>query len=134
MNNVEIQYSPPDIDSYLQLRKIAGLRERSRSAAEIGLKNSLFVVSFYSSSGKIIAMGRVVGDGGCNFEVVDIAVDPKHQSKGFGRKIMGEIMKYLQENVPKQSYVSLIANSPWLYEKFGFELCAPELQGMQLKW
>ncbi|WP_460225703.1 GNAT family N-acetyltransferase, partial [Aurantivibrio infirmus] len=131
---MEVKHSPPDIESYLRLRKISGLRERTRAAAEIGLKNSLFAVTLLDEKGEVIGMGRVVGDGGCNFEVVDIAVDPNFQGQGLGRKIMEEIMEYLKEHVPEQSYVSLIANTPWLYEKFGFEYCAPKFHGMQIKW
>ncbi|WP_373454357.1 hypothetical protein [Cereibacter changlensis] len=27
-------------------------------------------------------MGRLIGDGGCFFQIVDIAVDPSHQGQG----------------------------------------------------
>ena len=71
----------PDVEGYLHLRKITGLSPRSRKAFEIGLPNSLFAVSIFDKE-MLIGMGRVVGDGGCNFEVVDIAVDPQYQARG----------------------------------------------------
>jgi GNAT superfamily N-acetyltransferase len=131
---VQIVLEAPTIQDYLKLRRVSGLRERTTQAAEIGLKSSLFAVTLYMEGGEAIGMGRVVGDGGCNFEVVDIAVHPDYQGQGYGRLIMEHIMDFLRKNVPKGSYVSLIANTPWLYEKFGFEPCAPRLTGMHLRW
>ncbi|MFD2882298.1 hypothetical protein ACFTAO_51075 [Paenibacillus rhizoplanae] len=31
-------------------------------------------------------MGRVIGDGGCFFQVTDIAVKPSFQGRGLGKK------------------------------------------------
>ena len=121
----------PDIESYLRLRKITGLSARSREAAELGLPNSLFAVSIYNGD-KLIGMGRIVGDCECNFEVVDIAVDPQYQGQGLGRIIMESIMAYLNTNAPAGSYISLIADVPELYQKFGFKNCSPRSEGMYL--
>lgn len=79
--------------------------------------------------------GRVVGDGGCNFEVVDIAVHPEYQRQGLRGLVMNSVMSYIEENAPKTAYVSLIADhhSPALYSKFGFEPTAPVLIGMGYK-
>jgi len=56
----------------------------------MGLPNSLYAVQF-RLDGELIAMGRVIGDGGCFFQIVDIAVDPAHQGQGLGRRIMEHI-------------------------------------------
>ncbi len=132
MTKSYVKIESPKVDDYLRLRHVCGLRQRTREAAETGLMNSLYAVTLYNTEGCAIGMGRVVGDGGCNFEVVDIAVDPDYQGNGFGRLIVEHVMNYLESNVPLQSYVSLVANTPWLYEKFRFEPCAPKLTGMQL--
>ena len=122
----------PDVDSYLRLRKITGLSARSGKAAEIGLPNSLYAV-IIKDQDKTIGMGRVVGDGGCNFEIVDIAVDPVYQGQGLGRIIMESILDYLDQNAPEGAYVSLIGDVPAMYEKFGFKDCKPSL-GMYRKY
>ena len=77
-------------------------------------------------------MGRVVGDGGCNFEVVDIAVHPDYQRQGLGTLVMAAIMSYIETNAPKSAYVSLIADNhaSALYAKFGFQPTAPDSIGM----
>ena len=122
----------PDIDSYLRLRKNTGLSPRSRKAAELGLPNSLFAVTVYDDE-KVVGMGRVIGDGGCNYEVVDVAIEPEYQGKRLGRSVMEAIMTYLDKNAPEGSYISLIADVPALYEKFGFKLCSPNSEGMYIR-
>ncbi|WP_291561225.1 MULTISPECIES: GNAT family N-acetyltransferase [unclassified Clostridium] len=137
MNNIikdiEIKHSTPSIEDYLNLRKISGLGEKSIEAAEKGLKNSLYSVIIYHKD-LLIGMGRVIGDGGCFFQVVDIAVTPNFQGNGIGKIIMREIMNYLETSVPKGGYVSLIADDPAnnLYEKFGFKYTYPRSYGMYI--
>lgn len=68
-------------------------------------------------------MGHMIGDGGCPFQVADIAVVPVHQGKGFGRMIMRELTDWMCKNVPKSGVVILFADGPAieLYKHFGFE-------------
>lgn len=124
----------PEIEEYRNLRVLCGLAPRSVEAASRGLPNSLYSTTI-RDDGMLIAMGRVVGDGGCNFEVVDIAVHPDYQRMGIGQMIMSSIMSYIRSNAPESAYVSLIADhhSPALYSKFGFELTTPNSVGMALK-
>lgn len=77
----------PDVEDYIRLRAVTGMSPRSKIAAERGLPNSLFAVVVPDGE-TAIGMGRVVGDGGLNFEIVDIAVDPAYQGQGWSRKIM----------------------------------------------
>ncbi len=124
----------PAIQEFQQLRLDCGLSARSDQAAALGLPNSLFSTTVRDGE-RLIAMGRVVGDGGCNFEVVDIAVHPDFQRQGIAQQIMAAIMDYLQANAPESAYVSLIADhhSPALYSKFGFKPTAPNSIGMAFK-
>lgn len=80
-------------------------------------------------------MGRIIGDGGCFMQVVDIAVRPDLQGRGLGKTIMGEIMGFLESQAPPLTYVSLIADVPAdkLYRRFGFEYTAPGGLGMYWK-
>ncbi|EEZ83440.1 hypothetical protein VMC_17990 [Vibrio alginolyticus 40B] len=115
------------------MRIKAGLSPKSLKAAEIGLPNSLYGVSV-RDEGKLIAMGRVVGDGACNFEIVDVAVDSDYQGNGLGRKVMEYIDGYLSSVALEGSYVSMIADEPVFYEKLGYRLVAPKSQGMTKKF
>lgn len=79
-------------------------------------------------------MGRIVGDGALNFDIVDIAVDPDHQGRGLGRQIMEALIAWLDANAFKGAYVTLVADVPDLYAKFGFESVRPESEGMARVW
>ena len=124
----------PSVETYRALRRGSGLSDKTIEAAERGLPRSLFGVQVLLDA-KPIGMGRVVGDGGCFFQVVDIAVLEEHQGKGVGKAIMGEIVKYLQAHVPESGYVSLIADGEAhrLYARFGFVPTAPASVGMAFK-
>ena len=124
----------PGCDEYRALRSIAGLSPKTAEAAGRGLPGSLYAVCV-RDGGRLIGMGRIVGDGGCNFEVVDIAVHPDYQRRGIGSEIMAARVDYLRSSAPESAYVSLIADgdAPRLYEKFGFQLTAPASVGMALR-
>lgn len=124
----------PSAETYCQLRVGAGLSAKSAEAAARGLPNTLFAVQLLHE-GLPVGMGRVIGDGGTAFQVVDIAVLPAHQGRGLGKRIMGEIAAWLHAHVPETGYVSLLADVPAdaLYAQFGFVLTAPRTVGMAWK-
>lgn len=136
----KVLHATPSSEVYRALRLSAGLSGKSEAAAAIGLANTLFAVQIIvdapafdpTAQPTTIGMGRVIGDGGCFFQVVDIAVDPAHQGKGLGKRIMGEIRAWLDVNVPEGGFVSLLADGKAhaLYEQFGFEQTAPASVGM----
>ena len=121
----------PAVDEYRALRVAAGLSPFSEVAAERGLGGTLFAATI-RRDGELIAMGRLVGDGGCFFQVVDIAVRPDCQGRGLGTRIMTAIMNHIDAELPVSAYVSLIADGPAhrLYARFGFVATAPASIGM----
>ena len=96
------------LEDFLRLRLISGLTPRPKVAAKKGLPNSLYGVHIIIDN-TVVAMGRVVGDGALNFEVVDVAVDPQYQGQGLGRLIMEHIMRYLKINASEGAYITLLA-------------------------
>jgi hypothetical protein len=68
----------------------------------------------------VVGMGRLIGDGGLNFDVVDIAVAPEHQ--GFD--------DLFTDSRDPSAYITLMADVPALYEKFGFVYRSPESEGI----
>ncbi|HTV69870.1 MAG TPA: GNAT family N-acetyltransferase [Rhizobiaceae bacterium] len=123
----------PDVETYRRLRRVSGLSEKSQEAAARGLPNTIHAVTVRYGN-ETVGMGRVIGDGGCFYQITDIAVEPAHQGKGLGKAIMRALMDQLRASAPKGAYVSLIADGPakHLYAQFGFEDTAPASIGMAL--
>ena len=130
--DIELVERFPGVDDYRRLRLAAGMTPKSEEAARRALPNTLHGVSLLRD-GEVVGMGRVIGDGGCFFVVVDIAVVPELQGAGLGRRIMGALDAWLRANVPASAYVSLVADgdAKHLYAKFGFVDTAPQSINME---
>ena len=94
----ELIVAVPVHDEYRRLRVEAGLSAKSAEAAAFGLPNTIFGVMVLLE-GRMVGMGRVIGDGGLFFQVVDIAVAPAHQGRGLGKAIVGRLVEYLRANL-----------------------------------
>jgi ribosomal protein S18 acetylase RimI-like enzyme len=79
-------------------------------------------------------MGRVIGDGGWYFHVVDMAVLPEHQQRGLGGAVLAYLLGQIRQRAPRGAYVSLLADPPArrLYTRYGFAESAPASVGMVL--
>lgn len=134
MSGYDLLVGTPSVEDYRRLRRVAGLSEKSRAAAEAGLPNTWFAVTI-QHDGRAIGMGRVIGDGGTAFQIVDIAVEPGYQGQGLGKRIVAALVDHLHANAPASAYVSLIADgdAQFLYAKYGFAPVAPASIGMALK-
>ncbi|EJL6393690.1 GNAT family N-acetyltransferase [Vibrio navarrensis] len=130
---IKYEEKAPSPQEFCEMRVKAGLSPKSLKAATIALPNSLYAISVRDGD-LLVAMGRVVGDGAYNFEIVDVAVDPKYQGQGLGRKVMEHIDNYLASVALEGSYVSMIADEPEFYEKLGYKLVSPSSQGMTKKF
>lgn len=121
----------PCIEDYRRLRSASGLSSKSTEAAVRGLANTLYGVSVIDGE-RVIGMGRIIGDGGCFFVVVDIAVQPEFQKRGLGKRIMDALDAWLRANAPVSSNVSLFADgdAKHLYAKYGFVEAGPVSVGM----
>jgi ribosomal protein S18 acetylase RimI-like enzyme len=129
----ELRMQPPCLEDYLRLRALTGLSPKTPEAARLGLAGTYFGVTVLRN-GTPVGMGRAIGDGGCFFQIVDIAVLPEHQGRGLGKRIMETLVAHLRLNAPSSAYVSLLADGKAqdLYRQFGFKLSAPASVGMCL--
>lgn len=133
-NAVEVSNIPPSVEEYLHLRREGGLSTFSPEAAHVGLKGSLFAVTL-RCEGEAIGMGRIVGDGGCFVQVVDIAVDPRFRGRGLGKLVMSSLLNWAHRALPETAFISLLADVPAdkLYAQFGFTETAPASLGMSCR-
>jgi GNAT superfamily N-acetyltransferase len=133
-SEIVLSLDTPGTDEYRALRVAAGLSAMSEAAASLGLPSSWCSVCVRVRN-ELIGMGRIVGDGGCFFLVVDIAVTPAWQKQGIGKRIMATLMEQLRARAPAGAMVGLFADGEAyrLYQQSGFRLVAPAAQGMLLR-
>jgi GNAT superfamily N-acetyltransferase len=120
---------PPDLDSYLRLRREAGLSVKTEAQGRGALAGSWSWCHVLSESGDVVAMGRVIGDGGWYFHVADMATLPAHQRQGLGRRVLEWLLADIQARAPAEAYVNLVADPPGrpLYLAMGFQTIAPSV-------
>ncbi|KAK4102836.1 hypothetical protein N658DRAFT_408110, partial [Parathielavia hyrcaniae] len=144
----------PPIPDYLHLRAASGLTPKTPAQAEPIARNSWYgcYITFTpppnpnktttaatkaEKEDTIVAMGRIIGDGGWYFHIVDMAVLPTHQRKGLGGAVLGRLLAHIREEAPRDgdgAYVTLFADAPGraLYARTGFVETTPGQLGMML--
>ncbi|NQZ81241.1 MAG: GNAT family N-acetyltransferase [Colwellia sp.] len=117
----EISFNSPQVEDFANLRLKIGWGAIDLCLAKQSLDNSLFQVAIYHHE-KLIAMGRVVGDGFMYFYIQDVIVDPQYQGKGLGNVIMEQIENYLSKAAVKGSTIGLLAakGKEEFYRKFKY--------------
>jgi GNAT superfamily N-acetyltransferase len=124
---------PPAVPDYLALRELAGLSAKRADQAEAAVRGSWAAVhAVHEATGATVGMGRVLGDGGWYFHVVDMAVLPEHQRKGIGDAVLTALLDAIRRAAPPGAYVNLLADPPGrrLYARHGFAETAPHSIGM----
>ncbi len=131
-NKVKVIEKCPSVEDYINLRKKSGLSPRNKEGIKKALPNTWYGVHIKDNE-KTVGMGRIVGDGGISFQIVDIVVLPEYQGQGLGKLIMENIMIFYKKMAPSKAYLSLIAagNAKHLYQKYGFKEVAPLSIGMK---
>jgi GNAT superfamily N-acetyltransferase len=126
---------PPTVPEYVRLRRDAGLSPKNEAQAAAGLPGSWAACRVvHERSGVVVAMGRVIGDGGWYFHVIDMAVLPDHQRQGLGAAVLDWLLAEVRDRAPAGAWVNLLADPPGraLYRGRGFVETAPGSIGMAL--
>jgi len=124
----------PTVREYNAVRLAAGLTVKDELAAQLGLRNTLFGICIVHDEA-VVGIGRVIGDGGLFYDIVDVAVVAEHQRRGVGKMIMDCLMGYIEVNARPSSLVCLMANkgiAPF-YEKYGFKAREADMPGMIIR-
>jgi ribosomal protein S18 acetylase RimI-like enzyme len=125
-------WAAPPVADYLRLRRESGLTPKNEAQATAALPGSWAACHVVADDGEIVGMGRLLGDGGWYFHVVDMAVLPEHQRRGLGDAILGALLVFIRHAAPPGAWVTLLADPPGrrLYERHGFTETAPGSVGM----
>lgn len=129
-------HDAPPVADYLRLRTESGLSPKTEEQARAALPGSWAAVHVvHEDTGEVVGMGRLLGDGGWYFHVVDMAVLPGHQRRGIGDAVLAALLDRVREDAPPGAYVNLLADPPGrrLYERHGFAETAPGSVGMALR-
>ena len=124
----------PTVKEYNDVRLRAGLTVKDEIAAQQGLSNTLFGICVVHNEA-VVGIGRVIGDGGLFYDIVDVAVVAEHQQRGVGKMIMNGLMGYIDVNARPSSLVCLMANkgvAPF-YERYGFKARETDMPAMIIR-
>lgn len=113
----------PSMAEYLELCRAVGWTPFiSVDHIEPALQRSLtHVVAL--TNGRVVGMGRVIGDGAIFFYLQDIAVMPEHQGKRLGTRIMEHLIGWVHANAPRPAHLYLFSatGKTAFYERFGLQ-------------
>lgn len=111
------------VEDYNVLRKAVGWNEIDIDQAQVGIRNSIHLITAIHMN-KTIGLVRVVGDGGYVAIIVDVIVLPDFQGKGIGKSLIKKIMKLINSDLKEgQSvFVNLMSakGRESFYSQFGF--------------
>lgn len=118
-----LHLGPPSPEDFAALRREAGLSQVTTEQAEHAVVGGWATVHVtHDDEGRAVGMGRLIGDGGWMFQVVDMAVLPGHQRRGIGDAVLAHLMQQIADRAPAGAYVSLMGDPPGrrLYARHGF--------------
>ena len=135
MNNLKIKHNELTAEEFISLWESVWDGAPSLEQTQLAMQNTIFRVSIYDGD-KAVAMARMIGDMGMCYYIKDVVVRPEYQGKGLGKKLISELLKFINDNGKKdtQTFVEQ-ATVPYkmtLYEKLGFS--ANEAQRLRMMY
>jgi GNAT superfamily N-acetyltransferase len=120
----------PTPSVYNQLRSSVGWGTYEPALVASALPNSLFCVCAMVND-QVVAMARVIGDGGMVFYVQDVIVLPEYQHHGIGTRLMDAVVIYLRVHATTNSVIGLMAakSKEQFYQRYGFITRPNEMLG-----
>jgi ribosomal protein S18 acetylase RimI-like enzyme len=133
MADFEIVERLPTPDEHREMFQAVGWTPYTPAETEEALRNTRCGVVALNA-GRVIAMGRVIGDGGKFYYIQDFAVRPEYQRQGVGQALMRHLLAYIRQAAPHEPFVGLFATDMGreFYRSFGFGERNEILTGMWL--
>lgn len=135
MTNLTIKHNELTAEEFISLWESVWDGAPSLEQTKLAMQNTIFRVSVYDGE-KVIAMARMIGDMGLCYYIKDVVVRPEYQGKGLGKKLINELLDFLNNNGIKGTdiFVELAAlpDKMPFYEKLGFS--ANEAQRLKMMY
>lgn len=129
--DLDIGHQSPTVAEFVNLRAKVSWGDTDKELAEYSLKHSLFHCTVRQGN-KLVAMGRVIGDGALFFYIQDMVVDPDFQGLGLGKIVMDQLEMYLQKAAKPGATIGLLAakGKEGFYQQYHYQLRPSETLGM----
>lgn len=121
----------PTAAEFRELSDSVGWDPYGAATTAAALEGSLFG-SVALVDDEVVAMGRVVGDGGKFFYIQDLIVRPEYQGRGIGRQIVCRLMSAIEMMAPGSPFIGVFATPEAvpLYRTLGLDCAFGGLTGM----
>lgn len=118
-----IQTDRIDPKDFLRFRTLMGWTPIAMEQVENSLRNSAKMICLKDGD-EVVAMARLIWDGGYQAQLCDVMVLPAYQRQGLGRLMVSTLVGWLQEQLkPGWSIklnLSAAEGKELFYEKLGF--------------
>ena len=113
------------VENYASLRSSVDFVNTTKERATVALNNSLYIIIASDPETQApMGMARVVGDGGYVYFICDVIVRPEYQSRGLGRRLITNVLDWIESQVEDGETVMVNLMSAQdkepFYEKLGF--------------
>ncbi len=118
---------------FVKLRVTTGFADIPVEHARKALQNGLLNVSAVKD-GKLIGMGRLVGDGAMYWYLQEIIILPEYQGLGIGTMIVDYLVDYAVKNSSTGKFTTIggvsAKGKEGFYQKLGFDVIPNGIQRM----
>jgi N-acetylglutamate synthase-like GNAT family acetyltransferase len=132
MTEIQLTYqkaTEKDIEFLLWLRKLTMTEHLLHAGKEVNEENLLDRIHYHFEDAKIILQkDQKIGllklvENESKIEILQIQIEPNHQNKGIGKKIIQSIIqKATIKNIPVKLSVLKVNKAQTLYKNLGFEI------------
>lgn len=121
MNLIQTDHIDPK--DFLRFRTLMGWTPIAMEQVENGLRNSARMICLKDGD-EVVAMARLIWDGGYQAQLCDVMVLPAYQRQGLGRLMVSTLVGWLKEQLKpgwsiKLNLSAAEGKEPF-YEKLGF--------------
>lgn len=116
---------PPTPAELIELRARMGWGRISSEVAAQSLRGALHTVGVRDDDGRLVALGRLIGDGVLFFYVADLMVHPEARGQGLGDRVLTRLRAYIDAHAADGASVAVLAapGRAGVYERHGFTPC-----------